>query len=102
MPNNTTVLTNDKNYQDIATAIRSKNGQTTLYKPGEMAAAINALAVSGQTISLQDKIVTPSGTTQTITASIGYTGLGTVTVNPVPATTATFTTNGIHNAPTGS
>ena len=102
MPNNTTVLTNDKNYQDIATAIRSKNGQTTSYKPGEMAAAINALVVSGQTISLQNKTVTPTNTTQTITASIGYTGLGTVTVNAVPATTSTLTTNGIHNAPTGS
>jgi len=98
----TTVYTDNQHYQDIATAIRNKNGQTTSYKPGEMADAINALVVTGESVTLQDKTVTPTGSTQTVRASTGYTGLGTVTVYPVPATTSILTTNGTHNAPTGS
>ena len=35
--------TNDKNYYDIADAIRAKNGKETLYKPDEMASAIEAI-----------------------------------------------------------
>lgn len=35
-------------------------------------------------ITLQDVSVTPTQTTQTIQADEGYTGLGTVTVNPIP------------------
>ena len=35
------ILTNDQNYKDIAAAIREKNGSTTTYAPGEMAAAIS-------------------------------------------------------------
>ena len=34
------VITDDKHYTDIAAAIREKNGETTTYKPSEMAAAI--------------------------------------------------------------
>lgn len=36
------ILTDDQNYKDIAAAIREKNGGTTTYAPGEMAAAISA------------------------------------------------------------
>ena len=35
------ILTDDQNYKDIAAAIREKNGSTTTYAPGEMAAAIS-------------------------------------------------------------
>lgn len=38
-------LSNLENYQDIADAIREKNGESTLYKPREMAAAIRALNI---------------------------------------------------------
>ena len=41
------VLTDDTYYQDIANAIRNKNGTTTQYKPSEMAAAINAISIGG-------------------------------------------------------
>lgn len=34
------VTTNDQHYAGIAEAIREKNGETTTYKPSEMAAAI--------------------------------------------------------------
>lgn len=37
------VLVQDTSLQAIANAIRAKNGESTLYKPAEMAAAINAL-----------------------------------------------------------
>lgn len=100
MPN-TTVFTNNQYYQDIAAAIRSKNGQTTSYKPSEMASAINLLPVSGSTVSLQDRTVTPTAATQTITPSSGYGALRSVTVNAVPATTSTFTTNGVKTPPSG-
>lgn len=83
MPN-TTVYTDNQHYQDIAAAIRRKNGLTTSYKPREMAAAIDALVVSGGTINLQNRTVTPSTSAQVITASSGYHGLGTVTVQAIP------------------
>lgn len=41
------ILTDDQNYKDIAAAIREKNGSTTTYAPGEMAAAISAGASGG-------------------------------------------------------
>lgn len=87
------VLTNDKHYNDIASAIRNKNGLSTLYKPSEMAEAINALVVGG-TITLQDKTVNPSEETQTITHDSGYMGLGEVTVTPILTETKTVTENG--------
>jgi len=50
MPNtNTIVYTNNKHYQDIADAIREKNGTENTYTPAEMAEAILALDASGQT-----------------------------------------------------
>ena len=48
------VLTDDTYYQDIANAIRSKNGTTTQYKPSEMAAAINAISTGGGDIGLSN------------------------------------------------
>ena len=47
--NNTIVYTNNKHYQDIANAIREKNGTDNTYTPGQMAEAILALDASGQT-----------------------------------------------------
>ena len=41
------VIINDENLTNIATAIREKNGETTTYKPSEMAAAIQAIAAGG-------------------------------------------------------
>lgn len=40
------ILTDDQNYKDIAAAIREKNGSTTTYAPGEMAAAISGAGSS--------------------------------------------------------
>ena len=41
------VIVNDTNLTNIANAIREKNGETTTYKPSEMAAAIQAITVGG-------------------------------------------------------
>ena len=43
MPN---VLVNDDSLKAIGDAIRSKNGETTTYKPAEMATAINSLVMN--------------------------------------------------------
>ena len=40
-------LTDNKNYSDIAAAIREKNGLETKYKPNEMAAAIKEIQTGG-------------------------------------------------------
>ena len=44
--------------------------------------------------SLQDKTVTPTASTQTISADANHVGLGTVTVNAVPTEEKSVTTNG--------
>lgn len=41
------VTTDNQHYSAIADAIRAKNGEATLYKPSEMAAAITALPTGG-------------------------------------------------------
>lgn len=41
------VLVNDTSLTAIGNAIREKNGETTLYKPAEMATAIQALSTGG-------------------------------------------------------
>lgn len=40
-----TVLTDSANYAAIANAIRQKKGESTAYKPREMAAAIDSIVV---------------------------------------------------------
>ena len=85
----TTVYTNNKYYQDIADAIREKNGTENTYTPAQMAPAIRKLAggeTPGETINNQNKTVTPTESQQLVTADNGYTGLGTVTVNPISST----------------
>lgn len=44
--------------------------------------------------SLQDKTVTPTQSTQTISADAGFGGLGTVTVNPIPSNYGLITWDG--------
>lgn len=81
------VITDPINYTNIANSIRAKNGLSTVYKPAEMSAAIDALNVSG-VINLQDKTVNPSTSQQSLSADTGYDGLGVVTINAMPSGTA--------------
>lgn len=103
----TKVLVTERNLQDIASAIRSKNGSNDSYRPGDMAAAIRAIPTGGTLVSktitqngsydaeddnadgysdvtvnvtptLQAKIATQNGT---VTPDSGYDGLSQVAVN---------------------
>lgn len=87
----TTVYTNNQHYSDIAAAIRNKNGTNTTYKPSEMAAAINALIVSGGSINLQAKTVSPTTSQQVVTYDNAYNGLSQVTVNAIQTETKSAT-----------
>ena len=89
------VFTDSQNYTDIADAIRSKNGTSNTYSPSEMASAI--LAIPGGSVNNQDKAVTPTTSTQSVTYDTGYTGLGTVTVNAIPTGTSTIDSNGTYD-----
>lgn len=82
------VLITDTHLSDIADAIRNKNGSTTTYTPGQMAAAINAIPTGGGggSVTLQDKTYTPSETGATITYDNGYDGLRKVTVAGITST----------------
>jgi len=46
MPTETPVIVNQEHLQDIADAIRSKNGSIDTYTPAQMAAAISAISTS--------------------------------------------------------
>ena len=80
----TTVYTNNEHYQNIADAIREKNGTENTYTPAQMAPAIKALVVSGS-LKTEDKTVTPTKSIQQVRAAAGYDALGTVTVNAIPS-----------------
>lgn len=53
----TLILTNNSNYEDIADAIRTKNGSNTTYKPDEMAQAI--LNIPTATVILKPFLIRP-------------------------------------------
>ena len=50
------VTIDDSYFTDIANAIRGKNGETTTYKPNEMAAAISAISSGGGNITQWGKM----------------------------------------------
>lgn len=98
------VLVTESHLNNIAEAIRSKNGESTTYRPGDMAAAIRDIPTGGITPTgtkqitangthdvtqyasanvnvqpnLQSKTATQNGT---VTPDTGYDGLSSVVVN---------------------
>ena len=72
----TKVLITERHLQDIAEAIRSKNGGQATYRPGEMPGAIRAI-VGGQPV-VQPLTVTQNGV---YAPPEGVDGFGPVTVN---------------------
>lgn len=96
------VLITDTYLQNIANAIRNKNGSNVTYTPAEMAPAINDLNTDGIIPVLQSKTVSPTSTSQTITPDTGYTGLSAVTVNPVSSTELNVSANGEYTATNGN
>ena len=77
------VLVTESYLDDIAEAIRGKNGSTTNYKPREMASAIINLETAAEPV-LQSKSVSPSLSEQTITPDENYDGLSSVKVSAMP------------------
>ena len=71
------VLVNESSLTGIADAIRGKNGETTTYKPSEMAAAITAISGGGEPV-IEALSITSNGT---YTAPDGVDGYSPVTVN---------------------
>lgn len=69
--------------------ITLQSNRTTLKTAGRYCAEDIVVAAS-----LQDKTVTPTASTQTISADANHVGLGTVTVNAVPTEEKSVTTNG--------
>lgn len=64
------VTIDDSYFTDIANAIRSKNGETTTYKPNEMAAAISAISSGGGNITQWGKMFFSSSVSQINLSSI--------------------------------
>ena len=69
--------------------ITLQSNRTTLKTAGKYCAEDIIVAAS-----LQDKTVTPTASTQTISADANHVGLGTVTVNAVSTEEKSVTTNG--------
>ena len=69
--------------------ITLQSNRTTLKTAGKYCAEDIVVAAS-----LQDTTVTPTASTQTISADANHVGLGTVTVNAVPTEEKSVTTNG--------
>lgn len=78
-------FTDDQNYKDIGSAIRTKLGVNTLYAPDEMSAAILSIPTGGGS-TLETKTVTPTETKTTYTPSSGYDGFSSFTVNAISST----------------
>lgn len=66
------VTTDNQYYSAIANAIRAKNGEATLYKPSEMAAAITAIPTgggSGGEVVFKNAFITPTANATVIDLS---------------------------------
>ena len=77
----------------IAAAIRSKNGESTIYKPSEMAAAIAAIP-GGSAAVIESKSITENGT---YTAPSGVDGYSPITVDVPNSYSAGDESKVVHN-----
>lgn len=94
------VITEDKNYQDIADMIRTKNHLSTLYRPSEMAGAIRDLPIGSKDVEVLSMSATANGV---YTASHGYayTQIDVDVPDDHEVIGLTVTENGEYTAPSG-
>lgn len=93
------VVVSESHLEDIADAIRAKNGTSDTYTPAQMATAISNISGGGSsapTLQTKSVSITPSETaqSQTVTADAGYDGLDEVSVS-VSAISNSYVGSGI-------
>ena len=93
------VLSNSQYYSDIANAIRAKNGESTHYKPSEMALAIKSLQGGGINCTLTistvpNATVTATFENQTVTAIADVSGTAVLELSKEGVWTVTATYEG--------
>ena len=82
---NKNVLINEDSLTAVADAIRQKANTTDSFTVAQMPEAIAGIDTEFTPV-LQNKVVTPSSSMQTVSAGAGFDGLGTVTVNSIDPT----------------
>ena len=90
-------------FADTASAIREKNGLSTVYYPNQMPSAIRAIPVGSSINNYTAAAIVPNETGITVAIPNGYTGLNAVTVNPISSTyIGTGVPSGSHSTNTTS
>ena len=93
-----TMASNGDTSGTISSGITPAHAEKKKLVPGNIAQGVTVLGVTGThegTGKMQAKEATASFVKQTITPDSGYTGLSSVTINPVPYKTETNSTGGL-------